>query len=136
MLLKLKMKERNSGQWTEARFRSFIKGGLRHLSMRWGPKIEAKKKARVERGRYRCAGYKRRAHIVDVSLPPKPGGKSRRNNVFVDHIDPVIDIETGFTSWDDVINKLFCEIDNLQVLCLECHKHKTADEKESRRGKD
>lgn len=123
---------RNGGRWTEARFRTFIKSGLRHLSMRWPPKIEAKKAARTERGKYRCTGYKRRSHVVPVSLPPTPGTSRRRNNVFVDHIIPVIDVETGFITWDEAIDRMFCEKDNLQVLCAECHQHKTKDEKESR----
>jgi hypothetical protein len=42
--------------------------------------------------------------------------------------------EDGFTTWDDVINRMFCEKENLQVLCHECHKAKTQEEKESRRA--
>lgn len=51
-------------------------------------------------------------------------------DVQVDHINPVVDPEQGFVSWDDVINRMFCEKDNLQILCLECHKAKTQREKE------
>ena len=31
---------RNGGRWTQARFNSFIKSGLRAMSRRWGPKFE------------------------------------------------------------------------------------------------
>jgi len=120
----------NGGNWTPARFNSFIKSALRNASMKWPPKNEAKKRARVERGVYMCAGYGRPPHKVPASLPPKPGNKRRINNAVVDHINPVIDPHKGFTSWDEVIDRMFCEADGLQVLCHECHKAKTADEKE------
>lgn len=50
--------------------------------------------------------------------------------VQVDHIHPIINPETGFTNWDDVVYAMFCEKENLQVLCLECHKAKTKAEKQ------
>ena len=125
----MKDKPHNHGEWTEARFRSFIKGGLRGISNRWGPKHLVKKNARVERGVYLCAGYERRAHKVPASLPPKPGNKRRINNAVVDHINPVIDPDVGFVSWDDTIQRMFCEADGLQLLCHACHKSKTDDER-------
>lgn len=125
---------RNGGRWTEARFHSFIKGGLRAISNRWPPKYEVLKEARVKRGFYKCAGYKRRSHIVPASLPPKKGNKRRIKNAIVDHISPVIDTIKGFVSWDETISRLFCEADGLQVLCHECHVRKTADEREQRKS--
>lgn len=122
----------NGGKWTPARFHSFIKSALRAASNKWPPKYEVKKEARVERGVYRCAGYGRPAHNVPASLPPKEGNKRRINNAVVDHKLPVIDPETGFTTWDDVIARMFCEKENLQVLCAECHAKKTADERKIR----
>jgi hypothetical protein len=120
----------NGGQWTEARFRSFIKGGLRGISLRWPPKSVVKKAARIRRGVYKCAGYGKRAHQADASIKEK--GK-RVNNIFVDHITPVIG-EEGFVSWDQVIERMFCEADGLQVLCRECHQAKTKDERQARKN--
>lgn len=114
----------NGGAWTQARFNSFIKSTLRAASRRWEPKYTCLKDAYVDKrtnidtGRiamhYRCAGC----------LSVSPASK-----VQVDHISPVIDPVVGFTTWDDVINRMFCEKDNLQVLCTECHNKKTALEK-------
>lgn len=118
----------NNNQWTQARFNSFIKSALRGASMRWGPKYEAKKAARVERGKYRCVGWKRGSHIVTASLPPKKGNKRRINNVQIDHIIPI-----GSGSWDEIIAGMFCEADNLQVLCHACHQLKTQEEREQRK---
>ena len=50
-------------------------------------------------------------------------------DVQVDHIAPVIDPEVGFVGWDPVIDAIFCEADNLQVLCKPCHDIKSASEK-------
>lgn len=62
------------------------------------------------------------------------GRRKRQNNVFVDHIVPVVDAVVGWTSYDDFIERLFCNSDNLQVLCKECHDAKSADEKEKRKN--
>jgi 5-methylcytosine-specific restriction endonuclease McrA len=51
-------------------------------------------------------------------------------DVQVDHICPLIDPTVGFLSWDSVINNMFCEADNLQVLCKGCHSLKTSAEKQ------
>jgi hypothetical protein len=121
----------NGDQWTQARFNSFVKSALRSASVRWPPKNNVKKKARLERGIYLCAGYNRKPHRVTASIKI---GKKRYNNAVVDHIDPVIDPTKGFISWDDVINRLFCEEEGLQVLCYECHKAKTNEEKEIKKN--
>ena len=124
-----KEKPHNDGKWTPSRFSSFVKSALRQASQRWPPKHAALAAARVERGKYQCAICKR---IGPKTLPPKPGNKRRRNNATVDHISPVVPI-TGFTSWDDIINRMFCEVDGFQVLCADCHDQKTAEEREQRK---
>ena len=116
-------KPHNGGQWTPARFHSFIKSALRQASMRWPPKHEIKKKARVDRGKYLCNGCKQ---VVPVSVRVDD---KRRSNVHVDHIIPVIDPAKGFVSWDDAIERMFCEEEGLQVLCAACHKVITAEER-------
>jgi hypothetical protein len=123
-------KTRCGGQWTEARYHSFIKGALRAASRKWGPKWQVKKDARKARGIYECSGYGREPHNVTASLPAPEGKKRRIDNAIVDHIDPIVNPETGFTTWDDVVERMFCEADGLQLLCHECHKAKTSDERE------
>ena len=119
-------KPRNNGAWTEARYHSFVKGALRSASVRWPPKHRVKRAAWIKRGIYKCAGYKRRAHQVPVSVEKND---KRINNLFIDHLCPVIDPVVGFVSWDILIERLFVEAEGLQVLCMECHKAKTADER-------
>ena len=114
----------NNGQWTRARFNSFIKSLLRKGSTRWGPKNTTLQKARVAKGQYKCAGCK---EVVPVTV--KKDGK-RVRNVFVDHIEPIVSPSEGFTTWDKVIERMFCEEDGFQVLCDKCHKEKTAAERQ------
>lgn len=118
-------KTRCSGTWTEAKYRSFIKGNLRRSTMKWSPIQECKKLARTRRGFYKCAGCEEE---VPASLKVE-GSRRRSNNIHVDHIKPIIDPAVGWTTWDDCIENMFCELDNLQVLCTACHKVVTDEEK-------
>ena len=104
---------RNSGEWTEARFWTFIRSGLRRLSMRWQPKIEAKNAARRPnqgsnkraKWQYQCASCKLWFY-----------GKETQ----VDHIKPVGTLQRA----EDLplfVERLFCEANGLQVLCTGCH---------------
>lgn len=116
-------KTRANGQWTEARFKSFIRGNLRRITQKWAPIQTVLGKARVERGFYRCNECK---EIVPATT--KVEGK-RVKNVHVDHIEPVIDPAIGWVSWDSLIERMFVEEEALQVLCDSCHTIKTNQEK-------
>ena len=117
-------KTRCGNLWTEARFKSFIKGNLRNATRKWAPISQALKQARTRRGFYTCNGCKQ-----EVPNTTRDENGKRIKNVLVDHIQPIIDPATGWVSWDDTIERMFCEADNLQVLCHECHKVKTDLEK-------
>jgi 5-methylcytosine-specific restriction endonuclease McrA len=67
---------------------------------------------------YKCACCKKEFVAADVQ---------------VDHIQPVVNPKTGFTTWEEYINNMFCEKSNLQVLCKPCHSVKTQEEKEERK---
>jgi len=114
------------GRWTTARFNSFITSALRSAHGRWGPKTDAKKRARVRRGVYVCelCGVEGPA-----TLPPLKGKVRRRNNAAVDHIEPVVDPAIGKTTWDEFIARMFVEADGYQVLCYDCHSKKTEEER-------
>lgn len=118
----------NNGQWTAARYASFIKGGLRTLSRKWPPKFEALKRALIGKrldpatgkmsNRYQCAGCGNLFKATDVQL---------------DHIDPVVDLREGFVDWNIYIERMFCEAEGYQVLCSECHGVKTLNERKLRK---
>lgn len=119
----------NGGKWTVGRFNSFITSVLRSGARRWQPKYETlnaaktEKKVNVATGRiaqhYRCALCKNEFTAKDME---------------VDHISPVVDPLTGFESWDVFIQRLYCESDNLQAICVGCHRAKTKLEKHERKN--
>ena len=124
------VKNRNGGEWTDARFRSFVTSALRAASRRWPVKYKALKAAFAGRQvnaktgklamHYKCAKCKKLFVAADVQ---------------VDHVQPVVDPKKGFVGWDVYIDRMFCEIENLQVLCKPCHKIKTDQEKLERKKK-
>lgn len=89
---------------------TFIKGLLRRGTFHWRARTEAMGNARVERGKYKCA------HCEDLFGPKE---------VDLDHIDPVVNPKTGFTTWDDYINRLYPPAEGWAVLCKQCHENKT-----------
>lgn len=52
--------------------------------------------------------------------------------VSVDHIVPVISINTGFEDWNVFVSRLFCSKENLQPICDTCHNTKTQSERLTR----
>ena len=115
----------NGGEWTEARFNSFIKSALRKA--RWPVKYKCIKEAFVKNGINPKTGRKCKLHkCADC------GKLFPQKDVVADHIEPVVPV-TGFTNWDDIIRRMYCEIEGFQALCKECHKIKTAQEREERK---
>ena len=114
-------------EWSEARVKSFIVSLIRSGSRRWPPRYETlneaktEKKINVKSGRlaqhYQCNMCKNEFTSKDVE---------------VDHIVPIANID-GFTTWDSFVEALFCEKDNLQVVCRPCHAQKTKLEKTIRK---
>ena len=96
-----------------AKLKRFIISGLRKLSYRWGERYQCLKDARVGDS-YKCAKCKKTFSRKDIQI---------------DHIQPVVDPATGFSTWDEYITRLFSYRTNFQVLCKPCHKIKTASER-------
>lgn len=96
----------------------WIKNAIRRASYRWPPRSEAKIKARVSRGIYICAICNKEQKAKDIQL---------------DHVEPVVAVETGFVDWNQFIDRLFVPITGFQVLCKPCHTEKSIKENEKRR---
>lgn len=84
------------------------------MSYRWPPRYTTMNKARVERGKYRCALC---STIVG------------RKDIKLDHIHPVVDPTTGFIDWNTYIARMFVEEAGYQAICDSCHDAKTAGER-------
>lgn len=116
--------------WTEGRFNSFIVSTLRAGVRRFPNKWKALEAAAHGVGLNEATGRKAKLYFCNHCAK-----LFTAKHIQIDHITPVVDPVVGFTTWDDYISRLFCEIENLQALCLSCHKLKTAEEKQTRTGK-
>jgi len=124
----------NSGRWSEARFRAFVKSALRKASSRWQVQSDVLKKAQTGTRKNRFTG--RQAMHFKCSKCRK---SYPRTHVQVDHVNPVEPFE-GYsgetylgTNWNTYIERLLCEDYNYQVLCTNCHTTKTNKENERRK---
>ena len=97
--------------------RSFAIAALRRASLRWPARSEAIRKARVDRGLYKCASCL---------------GLFKNGEFQLDHIKPVVDIKKEQTTMDDYIDSLLCDVDGFSVLCHPCHEGKTLIENNMR----
>lgn len=109
--------------WTEARYFSFIRSCLRSGMMRYPAKQKVKKAAertvtgKRHRFEYHCAVCK---------------GWFQGKMVEVDHKVPAGTLKT----YDDLprfVENLYCEPEDMQVLCKPCHQKKTNDERKARK---
>lgn len=121
------MAESKYPKWTDGRYRAFITSGIRSAFRRYPPKYEAIKSAFTKRKKNKASG-REAAHFLCAECK----GEFPQTGIQVDHIVPVVGHE-GFVSWDSFIDRMFCPVENLQILCKACHKVKTAKEKKDRK---
>jgi 5-methylcytosine-specific restriction endonuclease McrA len=116
-------KTRNSGTMTESAFWSFIRSALRNKSRWWKPITECKQKARRPyTGPNKRLKYEYQCNQCKGWYPEK--------QINVDHIIPAGTL-TCSSDLPGFIERLFCEQENLQVLCTGCHDKKTKHEREA-----
>jgi hypothetical protein len=98
--------------------RNIIINHLRRIGYRNVNRKEVEAQSRKSRGNYECA---------------KCLQLFKREEIHLDHIEPVVDPELGFTDWDTYITRLF--LGKLQPLCLACHHEKSNQENVIRRSR-
>lgn len=109
------------GTWTKARYWTFIRSALRKAWSKYPVKYQVLQEARRPsqlddkrtKWQYQCNNCK---------------GWFKTKEVQVDHIESAGSLK----DYDDLpsfVSRLFCEKDNLQVLCHSCHKVKTQEER-------
>ena len=114
-------KTRNAGTLTESAFWSFIRSALRQKSRWWKPIAQAKAKAkRSYKGPNKRQKFEYLCNVCNNWFPDK--------EINVDHIIPAGTLRCA-QDLPGFVERLFCEVDNLQVLCETCHNKKTQDEK-------
>lgn len=105
---------------------------LRRLSYKWPPRGKALYEARRS-----FQEFKRQPGVKPASVSKrirsfyecaKCGRVFPRRMVSVDHITPVVDPRTGWTSFEDYLQRLFCSQKGFQILCERDHDNKTKSE--------
>ena len=110
-------KVRNAGTMTVSAFWSFIRSGLRQKSRWWKPITECKMKARrAYKGPNKRQKFEYQCALCQNWFAEK--------NINVDHISPAGSLNSA-QDLPGFVERLFCEQDNLQVLCTACHDVKT-----------
>lgn len=51
-----------------------------------------------------------------------------------DHIEPVVPVKSSLDemTWSQVVNRVWCDVNNLIAICKDCHKLKTSKERKER----
>ena len=114
-------KPRCAGTMTESAFWSFIRSALRQKSRFWKPITECKLKARrLYKGVNKRQKYEYQCNACKHWYIEK--------KINVDHIHPAGSLMNS-KDLPGFVERLFCEVDNLQVLCEKCHDKKTKADK-------
>ncbi len=112
---------RNNGTMTESMFWSFIRSALRQKSRWWKPITQCKMDARRP---YKGANKRQKFEYLCAHcskwFPEK--------KINIDHIIPAGSLNCP-EDLPGFVDRLFCEVDNLQCLCESCHDLKTKTEK-------
>lgn len=120
-------KTRNSGTFTDSEFWNFIRASLRQRSRWWKPILECRIKSRRaytgplkrQKFEYKCA---------------ECGNYFPEKQISVDHKIPAGELRCK-EDLPGFVERLFCEVEHLQVLCDGCHGKKTQSEKQFRMNK-
>lgn len=114
-------KTRNHGTMTESAFWGMIRSSLRQKSRWWKPIQECKQKAKREyKGVNKRQKFEYKCNVCNKYFPEK--------EIQVDHIIPVGTLKCG-KDLEIFVEKLFCELDNLQCICTSCHLIKSNNER-------
>ena len=119
-------KTRAGAQWTEARYFGFIRSALRRAFTRYPVGHAVKTAARRQ---YTGVNKRQKWEYQCADCATWAAGKETQ----VDHINPAGTLKT-FADLPGFVERLFCEKDNLQVLCLTCHRRRTDEQKQATRA--
>lgn len=101
----------------DKKLKGYFIGFMRKV-FRWSPQYREARKAAAVGSKYRCA---------------KCRDLYERSETHVDHREPVVRLSGWDGSWDTYRDRLFTSPENLQILCVSCHKEKSKKELQERR---
>ena len=122
-----KERTRNNGTMTESMFWSMIRAALRNKSRWWKPIAQCKADARRKYN-----GPNKRQKFEYQCKKCKKWFSEK--NINVDHIIPAGQLQSG-KDLEGFVERLFCEVESLQVLCIDCHNVKSKKDNAKTRKK-
>lgn len=122
---KLLPRPRNNGTMTESAFWGWLRSGLRQKSRWWKPVAEAKLRARRK---YSGSNKRQKWEYQCVECTKWFAEK----HINVDHIIQAGTLKCA-ADLPAFVEKLFCEVDGLQILCTSCHNRKTLKEQKTKK---
>lgn len=117
-------KTRCGDTWTNARYFSFIRSALRRAFTRFPPNYQCRNEAkRAYNGTNKKQKWEYKCGMCGEWFMGK--------EIQVHHIVPAGTL-TCYEDLPQFVERLFCEQDNLQVVCKPCHKTETANERKKK----
>lgn len=116
-----------------SKMKKMIVSYARRLSGSWEPKQNAKRKVKIAPALHRCdkcgsLNYEGESQkTYDKYVSEFPNDKVNFDGIELDHIQPVVQI-SGWSTWDQFFESLFCDEDGYRALCNFCHQRKTQTE--------
>ena len=117
------VKNKAGGTWTHSRYFSFIRSGLRRMWSRYPVRYQVMALAQRP-----YKGLDKRTKWEYTCADCNEWFKTKE--VEVDHIVPAGSLK-DYSDLAGFCERLFCEADNLRVLCKPCHKKRTDEERAS-----
>lgn len=118
-------KTRCGGTWSESKYWGFVRSNLRRAWSKYPVKYAAKKAVEMENdGRF----DQRTKKMYPCAICK---GIFKGSEVQVDHINPAGSLRCS-GDLEQFVENLFCEIDNLRVLCKDCHNEVTQEERKKK----
>ena len=78
-----------------------------------------------------------RVRVKKWALCPKCASYTPLYKMQIDHISPVVPTDRTLVDMDanELVDRIWCVVENLQALCPECHRQKSKEENKQRRKK-
>ncbi len=98
---------------------------------RWSPaRTAVLKRAQVDKTHWKCEKCLKVVTKVDYITRSK--SKNKRVDGAIDHITPVGKQPKTWEEYPDYYKRMFCDVDNYQFLCTDCHALKTQNERKKK----
>lgn len=109
--------------------RGLLKGAVRRVFSRSELRAQVVAASRIDHQDPERPRVKKWSRCASCKLP------TATYQMQVDHIEPLqpIGVALDEMSMDDLVNRAWCDVKNLQALCLQCHKAKSKLENAERR---